>query len=162
MGENDIDKLQSFGAKLTQKNQSVPKKNGVRLTKKVNRKRFNVYVKERYVRVQKRIKHFKRKIIIRSKASISPYLIKIQTFSKKQKVKTQLIRIKRRQLVERRKRIGNTIIVIRRWKKVSLPVEHNFPDHFKHVYYFHKNTQKKNKFQPKSSIWDVPIINDKK
>ena len=166
MGEEDIDQLQSFGAKITQKNQDIPRKMKVngKTKKEQDHKtdRLNKTVNRDVGHIKNRFKHFIRRILIKSKAFFSPYLIKLQTHSKHKPEFYQQQYIKRKRLIEKRKRIGNTIIVIRRWKNVSLPINQQHHSNIQHVYYFHQKNQKKKKFQPRKSIWDMPIIFDKK
>jgi hypothetical protein len=162
MVKNDIDQLQSFGAKIKQQNKSIssPKHPTIIQRKISYTARISNFFKKQFVRYKHKIIHLLRKINIKILAFLSPYLIKIQTDHHLSKRSNYKKAVCRNQLIEKRKKIGNTVIVIRRRKKISSMKNSVFASEFQHVYYFHRKTQKKDMFQPKKSIWDVPTKYD--
>ena len=163
MVKNDIDQLQSFGAKIKQQNKSISaSKHQNSMQQKIPlSKRLINFFKNLSIRCVHKSLHFFRKVKIKIVAFLSPYMIKIQTIHFSNKTTSDKKVLCRNQLIEKRKRIGNTIIVIRKRKKVADLKNPIFPNEFQHVYYFHKRTQQKDLFQPKKSIWDVPSKYDR-
>ena len=163
MVNDDIDQLQSFGAKIIEKKQSISP--STKKTKaKNNRNKINVnifyHIKIGINFFLKKMKHKIKKRMLKLHAYFSPYIIKVQTFDKRHHKSVKKQKFQQKHLIEKRKRIGNTIFIIRRMKKTPVKLIEDFPLDLQYVYYFHKKTQQKSNYQPKPSIWDVPIDDD--
>jgi hypothetical protein len=161
MVKDDIDQLQTFGAKIIEKNQAISRssKKIKKQDKKKNTNKVNIFnfIKIVIKRLQNKYKHMMKRWIVKINAFFSPYLIKIQTFHKRNQKFSKKEKYTQKHLIEKRKKIGNTIIVIRKWKKAPIKKYSSIPTELQYVYYFHKKTEQKSYFRPKESIWDVPI-----
>ena len=165
MVKNDIDQLQSFGAKIIEKNQAISKsskkiKPHDKKKKLIKINRF-FNIKSVIINFHQKNKHIVKRWKVKINALFSPHLIKLQTFHKRKHTNLRNKKYPQKHLIEKRKRIGNTIIVIRTWKKTPIKHTDSIPIEFQHVYYFHKKNQKQSRYQPKESIWDVPINDDR-
>jgi len=164
MVKDDIDQLQSFGAKIIEKNQSISKssKKIRQQYKKENNIKFNIFIhiNNGIINFHNKNKHLMKRWMVKINALFSPHIIKIQTFHKRHHASVKREKYRRNHLIEKRKRIGNTIIIIRTWKKTPFKKYDSIPKELQSVYYFHKKTQQQSHFQPKESIWDVPINDD--
>ncbi len=165
MVKDDIDQLQSFGAKITQKNQtsSLSSKKIKQKNKNFKKQNLNIIfnIKNKIKCFYNKNKHTLKRWRVKLHAHFSPSLIKLQTFSNGHKKNGKKVKYQQKHLIEKRKRFGNTIIVIRTWKKAPSNVMNSIPTDLQHVYYFHKKNQQQSHFQPKTSIWDVPIDDDR-
>ena len=165
MVKDNIDQLQSFGAKIIEKNQAISK-TSIKRKKQDKKKKMNIlnifyYIINGIYHFHNKNKHMMKKWNVKLNALFSPHLIKIETFHKRHHTSDKKDKYRQKHLIEKRKRIGNTIIVIRTWKKTPLKKYGSMPKELQHVYYFHKKTQQQCHFQPKESIWDVPINDDR-
>ena len=90
MGKNDIDQLQSFGAKIIEKNQDTfkPRKKIKQqdTKKKMDKVHIFIHIKNRIIFFQNKNKHMIKRWKVKMNAFFSPHLIKIQTFHKRHQI----------------------------------------------------------------------------
>lgn len=165
MAESDIERLRQFGQQVqTKKEKTEPSRN--RLLPKIDAKNL----KERVVFLKSKFSDFYTSLI--EYVLHRFVLLKSMRYHQKKGSLRQIKNIKKQigrfnevptTIVEYQKQWGNTSIIVRRRKKVSLMPESNelirFPPSSAIAYYFHrldtKEQEQKNLFSPRDSIWDL-------
>lgn len=165
MSSVDFDTLQSFGDKIEQ-NRKVP--SNILCYRNKNQRndfsfrllRFQLHILLQ--KIHKKCRYNARKCQIKIQAYLSPYIVKtISSFSERS-CRPIVPKTNHKKLKERRICIGNTVIFFRRWKKYQIKPNSQNQCSGYGLYYFQSKNQCQRKYQPRKSIWDMPIKYDDK